>query len=103
MSLERLQCASHWNFRSSGIGGYNERICTALPLPLTSNKRCLADILDRSAAPFDASHNRFVIGRFDRVENCFRIVDARSAFQDIDGNFEQRMLEADRLRPRLAG
>src|SRR5262249_56623608 len=72
----------------------------ALALPLAGDERRLGDVLDRLAGPAHRPDDRIVVRGRDRLENRLRIAQALCALEDVDRDLEQRVLEADRLRPR---
>ncbi len=74
----------------------------ALALPLAGDQRCLADILHRLAVPVHLADDRLIIGGDDRIEDGFGL-QALRPLQRVDRDFEQGMLESDRLRPRPSG
>src|SRR5262245_17216888 len=75
-----------------------ERI--ALALPLTRDQWRLGHVLHRAAAPAHRPDDRVVLRRLDRIEDRLRIAEIARALEHVDRDLEQRMLEADRLRPR---
>src|SRR5215212_3650062 len=69
--------------------------------PLAEHERRLADVLERAlAAPLDRADDGGDIGRGDGVAHVLRRR-ALAALQRIGRDLEQRMREADRLRPLL--
>src|SRR5690349_6479037 len=95
---QQLQLAADRNFRGRLVGDDDEVELVALALPLAGDEGRLGDVLHRLAGPFHRPDHRVVVGRDDRGEDSLR-VEALGALEHVDRHFEQRVLEADRLRP----
>src|SRR5262249_21631422 len=99
---QQLQLAAHGNLRRGLVGGDDQVEAVALALPLSGDERRLGDVLDGLAGPLHRADHRFGIGRAHRIEYRFRLHRLR-ALVHVYGDLEQRVLEADRLRPRPFG
>src|SRR3981189_2842883 len=95
---QQLQLAADQDLGRRLVGGDDEIELVALALPLARHQRRLGDVLPRLSGPFHRSDDRSVVGRNDRVENRLRL-QILGALEHVDCNLEQRVLEADGLRP----
>src|SRR5229473_1455259 len=93
--------------RSPLVGDDDVVFITVLHAPLAADQRCLCDVFCgewwqvRSVPLYLADHG-IETGRGDRSDHGFGIA-LRRTLQRIDGDLEQRMHEADRLRPLFLG
>src|SRR5262245_3707601 len=99
-SGNRLQFASKRNIWRGLVLGDDQIEFAVLSLPLSRNERSLGDVLHRRSGPLNRTDDRLVIGRHDRFENGLRIPQILRPLEDVDRNFEQCVLETDRLGPR---
>src|SRR5215471_14006292 len=95
---QQVQLAANGNFRRGLVGGDDELELVAGALPLARDQRGLGDVLHRRAGPLHRTDNGAVVGCYDRIQDGLWF-QALGALEDVDGDFEQRVLEADRLRP----
>src|ERR1700730_8622879 len=108
LSTDRLHLAAGRNvWRSPVVGDDDVVFIAVLHAPLAADQRCLCDVFRgewrqvRSVPLYLADHG-IEIGRGDRSDQGFGIA-LRRTLQRIDRHLEQRMHEADRLRPLLLG
>ena len=93
---------------SSPVSGISGACCigddlqietVAFTLPLAGNQRRLGDVVDRPVRPIDRANDGVQIRCGDGLDDSRRVFQVFGAFDDIGDDLEQRMLEADRLRP----
>src|ERR1700681_1218923 len=108
LSTDRLHLAAGRNvWRSPVVGDDDVVFIIVLHAPLAADQRCLCDVFCgewrqvRSVPLYLADHG-IEIGRGDRSDHGLGIA-LRRTLQGIDGDLEQRMHEADRLRPLFLG
>src|SRR5262245_11119759 len=77
-----------------------ERHALAAP-PLPTDQRRLGHVADRPLAPADRAGDRVEIGRLDGGEHGVLVVDARRTLEHVEADLEERVNEAERLRPLL--
>src|SRR6187401_2280171 len=94
-----LQLSSYRNIRCRLVLGDHKIELSVLALPLASNQWRLGDVLDRRAGPLDRSDDRLVVGSHDCIEDGFGVARILCALKHIDGDFKERMLKPDGLRP----
>src|ERR1035437_1197074 len=102
-SADRLQLASERNFRRGLVRGDHQLGLAGLALPLPGDQRGLGDVLHRRPGPVDRPNHRLVVCGYDRLQDRLRIAQVLGALEHVDSPFEQRVLEADWLRPRPVG
>src|SRR5215831_5005040 len=97
---DRLQLASERNIRCRFVFGNDEIELAVLALPLPGDQWRLGDVLHRRPGPLDWANDRLVVGRDDRFENRFRVTHVFGPLKNVYRHLEQRVLKANRLRPR---
>src|ERR1700733_10716113 len=108
-SGDRLHLAADRYFRRGFFVGDDDVVFIAVSQPpLAADQRGLGDIFLRKrrqvlAVPGDVADHGVELGRGDRFHDILVVADIARTLGDIDRKLEQRVDEADRLRPLLAG
>src|SRR4029453_1190058 len=101
---ERLQCPSRGDVRRRLVTDDDHVEGEVLALhPLATDERGLGDVGHGPLGPADRSHDRVEVGGLDRGDDRGLVVHARRPLQRIEADLEERVDEAERLRPLLLG
>src|SRR5919106_2687635 len=103
---ERPQLASHRDARRAPVAHDRDVEPAGRALggaPLTSDERRLRDVRHRALGPADRPHERVEIRGLDRRHDRPLVIEARGALERIEADLEERVDEAERLRPLLLG